>query len=76
MIMTYLRYKTNSVWTAVIYHMSSNVFLQKVFTPLTLENSQSSWYIDEFGFVLPLVVFITAVYFWKKGQKEFGNIDL
>jgi membrane protease YdiL (CAAX protease family) len=76
MIMTYLRYKTNSVWTAVIYHMSSNVFIQKFFTPLTLTDDQSSWYLDEFGLILPVVVLIAAIYFWKKGQKEFTNKDL
>lgn len=76
MIMTYLRYKTNSVWTAVIYHMSSNVFLQKLFTPITEENSNSAWYLGEFGLVLPLVTLIAAVYFWKKGSKEFGNLNL
>jgi membrane protease YdiL (CAAX protease family) len=76
MIMTYLRYKTNSLWTAVIYHMSSNVFLQKLFTPITEENANSSWYLDEFGVVLPLVVLIAAIYFWKKGSKEFGNQNL
>ena len=73
MIMTYLRYKTNSLWTAVIYHMSSNVFVQKLFTPITAENSQSNWYVDEFGLILPLVVLFAAVYFWKKGSTEFGE---
>ena len=74
-IMTYLRYKTNSVWTAVIYHMSGNVFLQKIFTPITLENSQSHWYLDEFGLVLPLVTLIVAIYFWRKGKQEFAKIN-
>jgi membrane protease YdiL (CAAX protease family) len=76
MIMTYLRYKTNSVWTAVIYHMSGNVFLQKMFTPITIENSNSSWYVDEFGLILPLVTLVAAVYFWKKGSKEFAHRKL
>ena len=74
MIITYLRYKTNSVWTAVIYHMSGNVFLQKFFTPITIENPQSHWYMDEFGLVLPLVALVVAIYFWIKGKKEFVNI--
>jgi len=30
-ILTYLRLKTGSLWTAVIFHMSINLFLQKVF---------------------------------------------
>jgi len=73
-IMTYLRYKTNSIWTAVIFHMSGNVFMQKVFTPLTIEHANSAWYIDEFGLVPTLVIFTLAIYFWKKGSKEFSSI--
>jgi len=74
MIMTYLRYKTNSLWTAVIFHMSWNAFMQKAFTPLTLKNDNSAWYLDEFGIVLAVVTLAFAVYFWKKGQREFGNV--
>lgn len=76
MIMTYLRYKTQSVWTAVIYHMSSNVFIQKLFNPLTLENKQSPWFIDEFGIVLAFVALIVAIYFWNKGKQEFTGVNL
>ncbi len=31
-IMAYFRIKTNSLWPAVIYHASSNIFIQKLFT--------------------------------------------
>lgn len=70
-IMTYLRMKSGSLWTAVIYHASSNIFIQKVFTPITLENSVSAWYIDEFGAILALVACCVAIYFWRKGVAEF-----
>ncbi len=73
-IMAYLRFKTNSLWTAVIFHMSGNVFLQKVFSPLTVENEYSAWYVDEFGAVPALVAFAFAIYFWQKGKKEFGDL--
>lgn len=62
--MAYLRFKANSLWTAVIFHMSLNVFLQKVFAPLTSLN--------EFGAIPALVASAIAIYFWKKGKKEFG----
>ena len=73
-IMTYLRLKTNSLWTAVIFHMSFNVFLQKAFTPLTLMNEKSVWYVNEFGAVPALVACGFAVYFWNKGKKEFAGL--
>ena len=72
-IMTYLRFKTDSIWTAVIFHMSGNVFLQKGFDPLTVENERSAWYMGEFGAVPALVAFVIAIYFWKKGKTEFGD---
>ncbi|MFT5571854.1 MAG: membrane protease YdiL (CAAX protease family) [Cryomorphaceae bacterium] len=70
--MTYLRYKTNSVWTAVLFHASSNIFIQKVFTPLTVVDESSSWYVDEFGVVVPLLTFLVALYFWTKAKREFA----
>jgi membrane protease YdiL (CAAX protease family) len=74
-IMTYLRFKTNSLWTAVIFHTSGNVFLQKVFAPLTIETDSSAWYVDEFGAVPALVAFVIAVYFWQKGKAELGDLS-
>lgn len=70
-IMTYLRLKSGSLWTAVIFHMSLNVFLQKVFTPLTVETANSDWYLDEGGAVLAIISSIAAIYFWNLGRKEF-----
>lgn len=71
MIMTYLRYKTNSLWTAVIFHASGNVFMQKFFTPLSIENTNSAWVADEFGAVTAIVVLMFAFYYWQKGKNEF-----
>lgn len=72
-IMTYFRLKTNSLWSAVIFHMSHNVFLQKFFGPMTAENINSAWFIDEFGAVLPMMVLFTAMFYWKKGCNEFDK---
>ena len=70
--MTYLRYKTDSVWSAVLFHASSNIFIQKVFTPLTVVDKNSSWYVDEFGLVIPIVAMLVALYFWIRASKEFA----
>jgi membrane protease YdiL (CAAX protease family) len=72
-IMAYLRLKTNSLWTGVIYHMSSNIFIQKVFTPITMKNAESSWYMDEFGAITAFVACCAAIYFWKRGITEFSD---
>tara|TARA_B100001146_G_C16134105_1_gene413740 strand:- start:86 stop:844 length:759 start_codon:yes stop_codon:yes gene_type:complete len=71
-IMAYLRLKTGSLWTAVIYHASSNIFIQKIFTPITVQNTESSWYIDEFGAIIAIIACCVSIYFWKKGVAEFA----
>jgi len=73
MIMTYLRFKTNSLWTAVIFHMSFNIFMQKAFGPFTVLKENSAWFVDEFGAIPAVVASVVAVYFWKKGKKEFHS---
>ena len=55
----------------MIFHMSSNVFLQKFFTPITADTTRSSWYVDEFGAVPAFVASLVAIYFWRKGSAEF-----
>jgi membrane protease YdiL (CAAX protease family) len=69
--MTYLRFRTDSLWTAVIFHASGNVFMQKFFAPLTLANERTAWFGDEFGAIPALVAFAVGVYFWKRGKTEF-----
>ncbi|WP_321390851.1 CPBP family intramembrane glutamic endopeptidase [Emcibacter sp.] len=65
-IMTYLRLKTGSLWTAVIFHMSSNVFIQKFYAKVTLENDYTVWMGDEFGLIPGLVMLIVAAGFYRK----------
>ena len=36
-IMTYFTFKSKSLWPAVIFHAVSNVFVQKIFPPLTIK---------------------------------------
>lgn len=69
-IMTYLRFKTKRLWTAVIFHMSFNIFMQKAFAPFTVLNENSVWFVDEFGAIPALVASAVAVYFWRKGKQE------
>ncbi len=73
-VMTYIRYKTDSLWPAVIFHMSHNVFLQKFFSPITGQNSSTAWFADEFGLAVPLVAGCFAFVYWRKGVREFGAV--
>lgn len=71
-IMTYIRLKTDSLWPAVIFHMSHNIFLQKFFGSMTEANANSAWFVDEFGAVVPAVILVPAIFYWRKGSREFG----
>ncbi|MFT5142495.1 MAG: membrane protease YdiL (CAAX protease family) [Rhodothermales bacterium] len=71
-IMTYVRLKTDSLWPAVVFHMSHNVFLQKFFGPMTSAKANSAWFLDEFGAAVPAVLVALAFFYWRKGRREFG----
>ncbi len=71
-VMTYIRYKTDSLWPAVVFHMSHNAFLQKFFTPITAETANTPWYADEFGLAVPLAASVFALIYWRRGQREFA----
>jgi membrane protease YdiL (CAAX protease family) len=65
-IYTWFRLKTGSLWTATFLHPSHNLFIQGIFTPLTSDTGPTRYVVDEFGFVLPLVIGATAVWFWRR----------
>src|SRR5437868_5519515 len=53
-IIAYLRLKSGSLWSAAVFHASHNLFIQRIFNPLTIEYPNSAKYVDELGLVLPL----------------------
>jgi membrane protease YdiL (CAAX protease family) len=66
-IILWLRLRTGSVWPGALVHASFNLWNQDVFTPLTAPRGAITNYtIDEFGFMLPLVISITAYFFWRR----------
>jgi membrane protease YdiL (CAAX protease family) len=67
-IYTWFRLKTGSLWTATFLHASHNLFIQGIFTPLTGDTGPTRYAVDEFGFVLPLVIGATAVWFWRRRE--------
>jgi membrane protease YdiL (CAAX protease family) len=43
-VLTYLRLRTESLWPAVVFRMSHNVFLQRFFAPMTDQHARSAWW--------------------------------
>ena len=66
----FLTFKTQSLWPAVILHASHNLFIQRVFTPITIEGERSHIYIDEFGIMMPLLGCFMALgfYLWARAD--------
>ena len=65
-IFAWMRLKSGSLWTGAMLHASHNLFVQGIFTPLTRNTGKTAWFIDEFGAVLPAVVVVFAIYFWRR----------
>ncbi|MFC1807109.1 CPBP family intramembrane glutamic endopeptidase [Candidatus Omnitrophota bacterium] len=63
---SWLRLKSGSVWPAILLHTSHNLYIQRLFDPLTKETSSLSKYmIGESGIVMAVIFLITAVIFWN-----------
>ena len=69
-ILAYYTFKSNSLWPAAVYHSVHNIYIQKIATPLTILNDKTSFWIDEYGFMIPIITTIFAIYFWRKADKE------
>ena len=69
-ILAYYTFKSESLWPAAIYHSVHNIFIQKIATPLTITNSNSTFWIDEYGFMIPIVTTLFAIYFLRKAKIE------
>jgi membrane protease YdiL (CAAX protease family) len=62
-ILTWFTIKSGSLFPAMVLHAAHNLYIQRIFTPLTMGNEKTPWFIDEFGAVLPVVAVVFAIYF-------------
>lgn len=69
-IMTYYTFRARSLWPAVMFHGAHNIYIQKIYTPLTLETEHSAVWIDEYGLMIPLVVTGLALIYWLRARAE------
>ena len=69
-VYAYFAFKSNSLWPPVILHASHNLFIQRIYTPLTTKGEGSHFYIDEFGIVMPFVGCLMAYYFYRRAVRE------
>ena len=69
-IMTYYTFKSKSLWPAVIFHSVSNVYIQKIYPPLTTEIEGTEYWLGENGVMFAIVTFVFGIYYWRKAVKE------
>jgi len=69
----WLRAKSGSFWPAAILHASHNLFIQSLFTPLTIQNNITPYIIDEFGIGLALTGIVIALIFFEKRKIAFAQ---
>jgi membrane protease YdiL (CAAX protease family) len=69
-IMTYYTFSSKSLWPAVIFHAVSNVFVQKIFPPLTPKIEGTEHWLGESGIMFAIVTLVFGLYFWRKALKE------
>lgn len=69
-IMTYYTFKSKSLWPAVIFHAVSNVYVQKIFPPLTVKTEGTEHWLGENGIMFAIVTLVFGLYFWRKAIKE------
>lgn len=60
-LFSWLRLRSKSVWPCALLHASHNVWVQAIFTGLTVTTATSKWWIDNFGAMVPLVTLVFAI---------------
>jgi membrane protease YdiL (CAAX protease family) len=65
-ILAWLRLKSGSLWPAVLFHASHNLFVPGLFDHLILNTGPTLWFTTEFGAGLAIVSSMFALYFWAR----------
>jgi membrane protease YdiL (CAAX protease family) len=63
--MAWLRLKSGSLWTGMVFHASDNLFIQDIFNPLTKDTGITKYIIGEFGIAVAITSLISGYVFWN-----------
>jgi uncharacterized protein len=64
-ILAWLRLKSGSLWTGVLFHASHNLYIQGFFDPMTIDKGITRFFTTEFGASLAITTLIIAFVFWR-----------
>ena len=69
-VLAWLRLKSGSVWTAVLFHASHNLYIQSFFDPLTTDTGITAYIKGEFGAALVITGLILAFIVWRNNKRS------
>lgn len=69
-IMAYYTFRSKSLWPAIFFHGAHNIYIQKIFSPLTTSDDHTRFWIDEYGLMIPVIVTLMAIYYWRRAKAE------
>jgi membrane protease YdiL (CAAX protease family) len=68
-IMAWIRLKSGSMWTAVIFHAAHNLFIQAIFGQMTTDLGNTNYFASEFGILAAIAYGCVASYLcWKQAR--------
>jgi len=70
--MAWLRLRSGSVWTAVLWHSANNYFVQSFFDEMTIDTGITHYLRGEFGIVTVVSVGMLTIIFYKKRHELRG----
>ncbi|EAR12589.1 hypothetical protein PI23P_08185 [Polaribacter irgensii 23-P] len=60
-ILAYCTFKSSSLWPAAVCYSVHNIYIQKIGIPVTSSNNNTTFWIDQYGFMIVATIF--AIYF-------------
>ncbi len=69
-ILTYFTFKSKRMWQAILFRAAHNVYIDKIFDPLTIKGENTVLWAGEDGLMIPITTSMVALYFWRKAKAE------
>lgn len=68
-ILAWFRLRSGSVWPPVLLHASSNLYVQSIFDPLTVQTGITRYIVGETGILVGVIILIFAFILWMQRDK-------
>jgi membrane protease YdiL (CAAX protease family) len=73
-VLAWIRLRSASIWPAVVFHASHNLFIENVFDRLTVSQGFTQYVTTEFGLGLALVYGVVAILCWRR-RRELSLVE-